>query len=57
MKNQKKVTPKTVPPYTTRKPRPKVRFHFRFVFLIFIVCILVGFLYYMFGVNLNFFQS
>lgn len=48
--------PRTLTPYPGRKPRPKLRFRLRVVLIIFLICILAGFLFYMFGVNLNFFQ-
>ncbi len=37
--------------YGMRRVKPKVRFRFRYIILIFIVCILVGLAYYMIKAN------
>jgi hypothetical protein len=39
-------------PYSRRKVQPRIRFRLRYLLLIFILCILIGLIYYMVKVNL-----
>lgn len=38
--------------YGRRRVQPKIRFHFRTIILIFVLCILIGLAYYMVKVNI-----
>jgi hypothetical protein len=50
---KKKSTQQTMPTYTGRNPRPKIRFHFRVIFIIFFLCLIAGLILYLVGINFN----
>lgn len=53
---KKKSVPPTMPEYTGRYPRPKLRFRLRTVFFIFLFCLLGGLVLYLLGINFNLFS-
>ncbi|MDO4155749.1 MAG: hypothetical protein Q4D37_03085 [Oscillospiraceae bacterium] len=56
MKKKKSASSLTLPEYTGRYPKPKLRFRLRTVFFIFLVCLLGGLVFYLLGVNFNWFS-